>query len=148
GWFIGFGGNQRLWAVSNRGDVMTSWLGSKRGAAPVRRAWSAAAVMLACVALVSAACGSSSKSSSKTPITIGFVGDLTGPGSSSFGDGFDGAMARFNAQNAAGGVNGHPIKLLREDTTSSQAGAATAVQLLVNDHVFGIIADSTQFFGG
>jgi branched-chain amino acid transport system substrate-binding protein len=121
--------------------------------------------LVAFTVLVAAACGSSGKSSSsgttapasgssagkssESPITIGYLGDFTGVSSSTFADGYGGAEARIDAINAAGGVNGHQIKLVKADTTSSTTGAGTAVQELIGvDHVFGIIEDSAFFFAG
>jgi branched-chain amino acid transport system substrate-binding protein len=125
----------------------------------MRKAPSMRAAILASTVLVVAACGSSSKSGSATkvsnsvgasrsPITLGYVGDFTGVSSSTFADGYGGALARIDAQNAAGGVNGHLLKLVKADTASSPTGTATAVQLLASDHVFGILEDSAFYFTG
>jgi branched-chain amino acid transport system substrate-binding protein len=120
-------------------------------------------VTVAAVVLVAGACGSSAKhqasasssssTSAKGPatekaITLGYIGDFTGVSSSTFSDGYGGAEARIDAQNALGGVDGHQLKLIRVDTGSTPSQAATAVQELVSDHVFGIIEDSAFFFAG
>lgn len=50
--------------------------------------------------------------------------------------------------NAAGGVNGHPLKLLMYDDASTAAGNQTASELLVQKGVLGIIDDTSFAFGG
>ena len=88
------------------------------------------------------------KAATGTPITIGFEGALTGVASSTFADGPAGAMARIDQQNAEGGVNGHPLKLLVKDDQSATSTEVTAVQLLASKGVFGIISDSAFSFAG
>jgi branched-chain amino acid transport system substrate-binding protein len=107
------------------------------------------ALVVTVAALAAAACSSSSKSTSpgtptgKSPssdITIGIVTSLTGPASANFNGAVQGAQARFDLQNAQGGVNGHQIKLITGDDTSSPTGAETAVNELVQVRkVFGLI---------
>jgi len=105
------------------------------------------AVSLAASAL--AAVGVEPAAAAKSPIVLGFVGDLTGVAASTFADGPGGAQARIAYQNAHGGVDGHPLKLVTVDSTSSPTGAQTAVNDLVSiHHVFGIIEDSAFFYGG
>jgi len=142
-----------------------------------RRSVWGSAVALAVVALIAAACSSSSRSSStattshtgsvggssastaagggsaagaanKSPIKIGFVTSITGNASSTFNNSAVGAKAYFDAINASGGYNGHPIELVTEDDTSSPTGAASAVKLLISRNVLAIISDSPYFFGG
>jgi branched-chain amino acid transport system substrate-binding protein len=80
---------------------------------------------------------------SGSPITIGVVADLTGTSASTFADGPAAAQARVDLQNAQGGVNGHPIKLVVVDDESSQTDVVTATQDLVsNKGAFAILADS------
>ncbi len=114
-----------------------------------------ALVLTAVVAVAASACGSSAKSSSSgsrtttqtgsshatsSPITIGIVTSLTGPASANFNGAVQGAQARFDLQNAQGGVDGHQIKLLSGDDTSTPSGAETAVSELVQERkVFGLI---------
>jgi branched-chain amino acid transport system substrate-binding protein len=60
-----------------------------------------------------------------------------------------GAQARIDAQNAAGGVNGHQLQLVIADDTSTPAGNQLAAQELVQGkQVFGVIEDSSLTFGG
>src|ERR1700757_2135772 len=137
-----------------------------------------AVVMVGLAGLVAAACSSSSKSSSSsastaapsastaapsastaapvgsgnasgTPITIGYITSVTGVGSSNFADGAGGAQARFALQNAQGGVNGHPLKLVVKDDQSSPPNNQTAAQDLVStEHAFGVIDYSAFTYGG
>jgi branched-chain amino acid transport system substrate-binding protein len=82
-------------------------------------------------------------------ITIGYITDLTGVAASTFQDGAGGAQARIDAQNAAGGVNGHKLKLVVEDDQSSPTVNNTASQDLVqNKGAFGVIQFSAFTFGG
>ena len=93
--------------------------------------------------------GASAAASSKSTITIGYITDLTGVASSTFADGAGGAQARIDAQNAAGGVNGHKLKLVVEDDQSSPTTNNTASQDLVsNKGAFGVIQFSAFTFGG
>ena len=89
----------------------------------------------------------SSAASSASTITLGYIGDLTGVSSSSFADGPGAAEARIAAQNAAGGVDGHKLKLIVEDDQSSPTEALTAAQALVSKGVLGIIENSAFIFG-
>ncbi len=89
-----------------------------------------------------------SAAGSKAPIVIGMITDETGGGASAYGTSIPGAEARIDAQNAAGGVNGHKLKLVIEDDQSTAAGNLTASQILVSDGVFGIIENSGFTFGG
>ena len=101
------------------------------------------ALLLATTGLVGfGTAGAGAASAKKSPILIGYMGDLTGPAASTFADGPGGAQARIDVLNAAGGINGHPIQLKVVDTTSRPTGAATAAQELVSDHVFGVIENS------
>jgi branched-chain amino acid transport system substrate-binding protein len=119
------------------------------------------AACVATVALLAAACGSSSKSVgstgsvkaagnsgasasapgiTKSDITLGLVTSLTGPAAANFIGAQQGAAARIAVQNAAGGVNGRQIKLVVGDDQSTPAGATTAVGDLIDLHkVFGLL---------
>lgn len=128
-------------------------------------------------ALVSAGCGSSTSKSAPTtaagspatsasgssatvsagahqtpsgsPIKIGFIYSATGGASSSYTDSQLGAEARFDAQNAQGGVDGHPLQIAVADDTSTPAGNNLAAEEVVEQqHVFGVIEDSSLAFGG
>jgi branched-chain amino acid transport system substrate-binding protein len=104
-------------------------------------------VVVAAAAMVGAtACGSSSHSSSSatttagtaaktgstgaatgTPIKVGLVTSLTGPAAQNFIGAQQGVAARFDLQNAEGGINGRPLKLVVGDDQSTVQGGQTAV---------------------
>jgi branched-chain amino acid transport system substrate-binding protein len=88
-----------------------------------------------------------SASAGKAPILIGMISDETGSASSNYIGAADGAEARIDAQNAAGGVDGHKLELVSEDGTSTPGGNSTAAHLLVSKGVFGIIQDDSEAFG-
>ncbi|MBO0729055.1 MAG: ABC transporter substrate-binding protein [Acidimicrobiaceae bacterium] len=102
-------------------------------------------VVAAALSLVAVACSSSSKNTSgsggakKSPITIGYITSVTGIASSSFADGPAGAQARIDLQNAQGGVDGHPLKLVTVDDESMPTLDLTAAQHLVSDGALVVI---------
>ncbi|MBO0729054.1 MAG: ABC transporter substrate-binding protein [Acidimicrobiaceae bacterium] len=114
-------------------------------------------VIAALLGLVAAACSSGSPKPSgqssgngggtKSPITIGYITDQTGVASSTFADSPGGAKARVALQNAQGGVDGHPIKLISEDSQSSPSTNLTAAQQLVSQGALAIINYSSFAFG-
>jgi branched-chain amino acid transport system substrate-binding protein len=75
----------------------------------------------------------------KSPISIGYISNLTGIASSTFADGAGGAQAVIDQLNAAGGIDGHPINLIVKDDTSSLSADATESQELIADHVSAVI---------
>jgi branched-chain amino acid transport system substrate-binding protein len=84
----------------------------------------------------------------KSSVTVGFETDITGSASSTFADSAQGATARFDMQNAQGGVNGRTLKLTSVDTTSTPSGADTAAKVLIaQKDVFGVVEVSALFFG-
>ncbi len=137
------------------------------------RNWRKAAVV-ASVALVLTACGSSSKKSSTattaqgsattsggssgntasapgisaTTIKLGLITSVTGSASSEYTGIIPAAEARIAQQNAAGGVDGRQIKLITADDMSSPAGFGAAAQSMIAQGVFGIIGVSPFVFGG
>lgn len=109
-------------------------------------------VGLAALCLTSVVTGltgsATSAASKKAPIVIGFITDETGGASSSYINAQDGAMARIDAQNAAGGVDGHKLQLAIEDDQSTASGNLTAAQdLIENKGAFGVIDDSSFTYG-
>ena len=97
-------------------------------------------------AFVGASGGSAgAASSSKTPITIAYVTDLTGEGASQNGSSPSGFYARIDLQNAEGGVNGHKIVGIVIDDQTSPSLIATAVQSAIT-RSFGIVSQSPLFF--
>ncbi len=128
----------------------------------VRKAW----VALAAISIVVAGCGSSSQHSSSTSavgatsgttasaagntasapgvtattVKIGLITSVTGASSSTFGDTAQGAQARFDVQNANGGVNGRKLDLVVGDDASSAGGVPTAAEELIEGkQVFGVL---------
>jgi branched-chain amino acid transport system substrate-binding protein len=99
--------------------------------------------------LVGATGSAASAAGGKAPIVIGFITDGTGSAASSYIDSVDGAEARFDAVNAAGGVDGHKIELVTEDDQSTDTGNLTASETLVEDKgAFGILDDTALTRGG
>lgn len=88
---------------------------------------------------------SSSGSSTKAPITLAYITDLTGEGASQNGDSPAGFNARIALQNSEGGVNGHKLIPLVIDDQTSPSAIATAVQS-ADSKAFGIISQSPLFF--
>jgi branched-chain amino acid transport system substrate-binding protein len=76
-------------------------------------------------------------------VTVGLVTSQTGPEAAQFNGAMQGATARFDVQNAQGGVNGRTLKLVTEDDESTPTSAQTAVDVLVSQkHVFGVMSVS------
>ncbi len=84
----------------------------------------------------------------KSPYLIGFITSDTGGASSSYAGSLRGAEARVDTLNATGGINGHPVKLITYDDTSTASSNATAAQLLIQKSVLGVIDDTSFAFGG
>jgi branched-chain amino acid transport system substrate-binding protein len=81
-------------------------------------------------------------------ITIGLITSLTGNASSTFADTPAGVQAAFDAQNAAGGVDGRKLVLATGDDQSAVSQDLTAAQNLVsNQHVYAVIGYSPYQFG-
>lgn len=84
------------------------------------------------------ACGESS------PIIIGFSGQLTGKMSDLGVYGRNGSMLAVEKINAAGGINGRPLKLVYEDDQSTPEGAIKADKALVEAGAVAIIGHMTS----
>ena len=82
--------------------------------------------------------GSASQAATKTPYEIAMVDDITGGNSSNGAQTQAGTTAAVYAINAAGGVNGHPLKLATLDAQSTAAGAETAFRSAVADNPLAI----------
>jgi branched-chain amino acid transport system substrate-binding protein len=115
--------------------------------------------LLGVAALLISGCGSSKKpasQSSSSPtsssggsqstLTIGLVMPATGSASDTYTGVARAAQARIDEENAAGGVNGHQIKLLVKDDTSTPTGNSTATQNLISSNVLGLIQISPFTF--
>jgi branched-chain amino acid transport system substrate-binding protein len=82
---------------------------------------------------------------SPAPITIAYITDETGPGSSQNGTSPAGFNARIALQNAQGGVHGHKLVPLVIDDQTNPSQIATAVQE-ADSKAFGIVSQSPLFF--
>jgi branched-chain amino acid transport system substrate-binding protein len=86
--------------------------------------------------------------SEKSPIVIGNVSTLSGPevapgGATSIVPTLN---ASVSAMNAAGGINGHPVKLITMDDGGSPSVAASDVQRLIqSDHVVALVGESDAY---
>ena len=88
-------------------------------------------------------------SAAPSPITIGFVSDITGVAASTFQDSPGGAQARIALQNSRGGVDGHKLKLVVEgDQSSPTTNLTVSEDLVQNKGAFGVIDYSAFTFGG
>lgn len=82
-----------------------------------------------------------------TTIKLGLITALTGVTSSNEADTPEGAMARIDAQNALGGVNGRKIQMVTVDDTSTTTGDATAAEVLVQQKkVYAVMGYSSFLF--
>ena len=120
----------------------------------------AVGVVTLSMGLILAACGSSSSTPSTTtsggsstggsgaPIKIALITSQTGSDASSDGHAPSGFLARIDAQNAKGGVNGHQIDPIVFDDQTSPTLAVTAIKQAISDGVVGIVANSPVFFAG
>jgi len=111
-------------------------------------------IVLACTAILAAACSSSTSkpstttSAAKGPIKIGvpvaLTGELAGVGQA------DAKIAKLYAAqiNADGGINGRKIDLIIMDTKSSPTtGVLDVRQLILQDHVVGLLGISATTLG-
>ena len=103
---------------------------------------------LAAVAAVGiAGCGAAAvgSSSAKQPLTLGFLGALTGA-RASLGQGMElGAELAADQVNSHGGVMGHKLLLVAQDTASDPADAVAAADFEINsDHVVAIIGPTAN----
>jgi ABC-type branched-subunit amino acid transport system substrate-binding protein len=111
------------------------------------RIFSAAlAVAMVGVPLALLGATATSAGAAPAPITIAYVTDLTGAGSSQNGNSPAGFNARIALQNAQGGVNGHKLVPLVIDDQTSPTEVTTAVQSAISKGVFGIVSQSPVFF--
>lgn len=107
-----------------------------------------AAAVLGSISLALAACGSSGGSGGSGPVTIGLLAPLTGV-KADLGKGMQqGAQVGVDAVNAAGGVNGHKVKLVTQDEGADPADAVPAAQLEINsDHVAAFVGPESDTAG-
>jgi branched-chain amino acid transport system substrate-binding protein len=127
-----------------------TYTGLRRGARPVGLAVTA----LVLTALAAAGCSSASSSpgsasagtasgapsasasSTGTPFVVGAMGTFSGVASGSTADARTVFQDWVSATNAAGGVNGHPVKaVVLDDQNTPSTALANAQQLVQQDHV-------------
>ena len=102
----------------------------------MNRFWAAAAI----VAAVTAPASAQQPGVTADSIKIGSFGALTGPGSLYGKLPMTGVEVVFDEVNAAGGIHGRKLQLVREDDRCDPAAAIAAVQKLVHqDQVFALI---------
>lgn len=105
----------------------------------------AATVAIAgCAATATTNKHSSGKSTGST-LSVGFLGALTGA-RASLGQGMElGAQLGVSEINSAGGVLGHPVQLVAQDTASDPADAVAAAEFELNsDHVVAMIGPTAN----
>ena len=100
------------------------------------------------VPLAAAAAGNTASAPGVTAhhITIGFISSTVGVAGPEFVNYAKGAQARFDEQNAAGGVNGRKISMIAKDDGGNPTQDLTISQILVSKGVFAIIPGSPFFF--
>lgn len=69
-------------------------------------------------ACIAAALTFSSYADAADPYVVGVTGDLSGPSAGTYKPLAEGIRVFFEAQNAKGGINGHPVELLTRDNRS------------------------------
>lgn len=114
--------------------------------------WRAAVAVAAAAVTALAGCSSSGKSSggggggNKSPYKLGFSLTLSGPESSYGVRAQEGATVAINKINAAGGVNGHPLKAYYVDNQFPNTSVALAsLQKLISlDHVLSVTASGSS----
>jgi len=111
-------------------------------------AMSTMAVVIGVTAAAGASTKAAKKSSSKSPITIGYITSVTGDASSTFTSGPGGAQAVVDEVNAKGGIHGHKLKLIVKNDDSTPTQYANAAKELVADGVTVVINYSSFGFAG
>lgn len=88
--------------------------------------------------------GGSSRTSAST-INIGVIGAFSGALASSATPVRDGVLAWMKTVNAAGGLNGHPVKAFVADDKADPAASSQALRTLVEtDHVIALVGVAAQ----
>jgi branched-chain amino acid transport system substrate-binding protein len=85
-------------------------------------------------------------SAAAAPIKIALITSETGLAASEFSTSPQGFLARIDAQNAAGGVNGHKIDPIVFNDQGSLTTVVTAVQQAISEGAVGIVNDTPFFF--
>jgi branched-chain amino acid transport system substrate-binding protein len=88
----------------------------------------------------------SSASAALAPIKIALITSETGIAAAEFSTSPQGFLARVDAQNAAGGINGHKIDPIVFNDQGSTTTVVTAVQQAISEGAVGIVNDTPFFF--
>jgi branched-chain amino acid transport system substrate-binding protein len=111
------------------------------------RTATACGLAAATAALALTACGSSgggSAAAASGDWVIGSIGSYSGPFASSLGPTQQTIDAWADSVNAAGGIDGHQVKLINVDDKGNPATSSAAVKTLVQqDHAIAIVADDS-----
>ena len=105
------------------------------------------AFMLAAVTIFGgliASGGDEASSASTAPVVVGIVCTCTGALASSTEVGPPAYVAWADYQNAHGGLNGHPIKVLVKDDSSNPATALAEVTTMVTKNHIAVLVDDSQ----
>jgi branched-chain amino acid transport system substrate-binding protein len=103
-----------------------------------------AALMIAACSSASPGASSGGSNASASAIPIGVIGSYSGPASSSIAGARDSIQAWADSVNAAGGINGHQVRLYIEDDAGNSATALTGMKTLVQqDHVVAIVGQAS-----
>lgn len=95
---------------------------------------------LACAAIELPILAVPASAASRAPIVIGYVCSCTGPTASANVVGPPAYQAWVDATNSAGGLNGHPVKLIIvDDEASPTVARADVTRLIVQDHVVALV---------
>jgi branched-chain amino acid transport system substrate-binding protein len=85
-------------------------------------------------------------SAAPAPYKIAMITSLTGIAADEFSTSAQGFLARIDAQNAAGGINGHKIDPIVINDQGSLTAVVTGVQQAISEGAIGIVNDSPFFF--
>lgn len=78
------------------------------------------------------------------PITVGFLCSCSGGQADALGRSKDAAQAWANTVNDAGGINGHPVKVLIEDDGGDPAKGQRAIRTFIDKNVVAIVGTTSS----
>ena len=111
-----------------------------------------AVALVAALAVAGGSRGSTGQARAADPIVVGEYGSMTGSQATFGVSTDDGIKLAVQEKNAAGGVNGRPIKLVvMDDAGKQQEAISTVTQLIEQDHavaILGEVASSLSLAGG
>jgi branched-chain amino acid transport system substrate-binding protein len=85
---------------------------------------------IVCVALAAGAGATVAHGQGSEPYVIGYISDFSGPFVDTFSPVYNGFRAHIEKVNAAGGINGHPVKIVVRDDQLNATRAASFVREL------------------